>query len=59
VTRQSPPGAALDEAHSDGVQLAPALEAVGPDDSFKRIAHFSSCILLARRGKVASDGYSC
>src|SRR5580700_5006567 len=35
-TRQSPPGAALDEARRDDVQLAPALEAVGLDDSFKR-----------------------
>jgi len=39
-------------------QLAPALEAVGLGDSFKRIAH-SSSFLLARRCKAASDGHTC
>jgi hypothetical protein len=59
LTLQSPQAAALDEARRDGVQLAPALEAVGLDDSFKRIVHFSSFSLLARRGQAASDGYTC
>ena len=36
-----------------------ALEAVGLDDSFKRIVHFSSFSLLARRGQAASDSHTC
>jgi hypothetical protein len=61
LTLQSSQGTGLDEARRDGVQPAPALAAVGLEDSFKRIAHFSSFsfwLAVARRPHLATTAGS-